>query len=62
MNVRVEVVCVSADGGEHRRHVLTIERQELAMATLGISLAEGKSLLAGVQHFVVAQQVREDRV
>ena len=29
MNVRVEVVCVNADGGEHRRRVLTIERREL---------------------------------
>ena len=60
MNVRVEVVCVSADGGEHRRHVLTIEQRELAMETLGMNLKEGKALLAGVQDFVVAQQVGED--
>ena len=60
MNVRVEVVCVNADGGEHRRRVLTIERRELAIETLGRSLTEGKSLLAGVQDFVVAQQVGED--
>jgi hypothetical protein len=56
----VEVVCANADGDEHRRHVLTIERRELAMETLGMSLTEGKSLLAGVQDFVIAQQVRED--
>jgi hypothetical protein len=48
MNVRVEVVCVNADGGEHRRRVLTIERRELAIETLNRSLTEGKSLLAGV--------------
>ena len=60
MNVRVEVVCVNADGGEHRRRVLTIERPELAIETLNRSLTEGKSLLAGVQDFVVAQQVGED--
>jgi hypothetical protein len=60
MNVRVEVVCVNADGGEHRRRVLTIERRELAIETLNRSLTEGKSLLAGVQDFVVAQQVGED--
>ena len=56
MSVRVEVVCISADGGEQRR-VVTIERQELAMETLGMSLSEGKALLAGVQEFVIAQQV-----
>ena len=60
MNVRVEVVCVNADGGGQRRRVLTIERRELAIETLGMSLAEGKALLAGVQDFVVAQQVGED--
>jgi hypothetical protein len=57
MNVRVEVVCVNADGDEQRRQVLTIERQELAMEMLGMNLKEGKALLAGVQDFVVAQQV-----
>jgi len=56
MNVRVEVVCINADGDEQRRQVLTIERQELAMEMLGMNLKEGKALLAGVQDFVVAQQ------
>jgi transposase-like protein len=40
--------------------VLSIERRELAMETLGMNLSEGKTLLAGVQDFVIAQQVRED--
>ena len=39
--------------------VLTIEARELAMETLGLSLSEGKALLAGVQDVVVAQQVYE---
>jgi len=60
MSVRVEVVCISGDGDEQRQQVLTIERQELAMETLGLSLNEGKALLAGVQDFVVAQQVHND--
>jgi hypothetical protein len=38
MNVRVEVVCINADGDEQRRQVLTIERQELAMEMLGMNL------------------------
>lgn len=60
MNVRVEVVCVGVGGDEVRQPVLTIERPELAMETLGMNLNEGKMLLAGVQDLVVAQQVHED--
>ena len=56
MKVRVEVVSPNADGEEQRRQVLTIERRELAMETLGMNLTESKALLAGVQDFVVAQQ------
>ena len=60
MKVRVEVVSLNTDGEEQRRQVLTIERRELAMETLGMNLTEGKALLAGVQDFVVAQQAREE--
>ena len=49
MKVRIEVVCVSVDGSEEHRQILGIERQELAMETLGMSLAESKALLEGVQ-------------
>ena len=59
MKVRVEVVSLNADGEEQRREVLTIERRELTMETLGMNLTESKALLAGVQDFVVAQQARE---
>ena len=60
MKVRVEVVCLNADGDAQRRQVLAIERRELAMETLGMNLSESKTLLACVQDFVVAEQVRED--
>src|SRR5271169_1611582 len=60
MKVRVEVVCLNAAGDERRRQVLTIERRELMMETLGMNLTEGKALLAGVQDFVVTQQAREE--
>jgi hypothetical protein len=60
MKVRAEVVCLNAAGDERRRQVLTIERRELAMETLGMNLTEGKALLAGVQDFVVTQQAREE--
>ena len=38
------------------KEVLEFERQELAMETLGMSLAEGKAVLTGVQEFVAEQQ------
>src|ERR1700737_2694434 len=60
MKVRVEVVSLNTDGEEQRRQILTIERRELAMETLGVNLTEGKALLGGVQDFVVSQQAREE--
>ena len=43
----MEVVCIAGDDSEPRREVVAIERQELTMETLGLTLAEGKALLAG---------------
>ncbi len=60
MKFRIEVICVSEAGAEERSEVTLIERQELAMETLGLNLAEGKSILEGLQDFVVAQQTAED--
>ena len=60
MKMRVEVITVNADGSEIRSEVLAIERQELSMETLGMSLAESKSLLSHVQDCMVAQQVDKD--
>jgi len=60
MKFRVEVICSDEDGVEQRCDVLEIERKQLAMETLGLSLANGKAILQGVQDFVTAQQVTED--
>jgi hypothetical protein len=51
MKFRIEVICVSENGTEERTKVTAIERQELAMETLGLNLAEGKSILEGLQDF-----------
>lgn len=59
MKFRVEVICLH-DGGEQRCSVMEMERAELAMDTLGLSVAEGKTMLHGVQNFVASQQVQED--
>jgi hypothetical protein len=59
VNVRVELVCIGADGTEQRRDVMEIERAALAMETLGMNLNEGKAVLEGLQKLVVSQQVHE---
>jgi hypothetical protein len=44
MKVRVEVTSLNADGKEQHRQILTIERRELAMETLGVNLTEDKDV------------------
>ena len=60
MNFRFEVVCINDDGEEQRGEVLTMERHQLAMETLGLNLSESRALLERVQDFVVARQAAED--
>jgi hypothetical protein len=60
MRFRVEVIGVNDEGTEQRHGVMEMERRELAMETLGLSLAEGKAILRGVQDFVASQQISED--
>ena len=60
MKMRIEVVTVTTDGSEHRSEVLAVERDELAMETLGMSLAESKSLLEAVQNSRIAAQAGEN--
>ena len=62
MKFRVEVVCISDAGQEHRSDVLEMERRQLAMETLGLNLSESKAMLESVQDFVVARQTAEDLV
>ena len=56
----VKLVSVGAEGEERSTDVMRIARpDDLAdLATLGLSLAEGKRLLAGVQREIVAAQAR----
>lgn len=60
MKFHVEVVCVSDDGDQRRSDIMELERADLAMETLGLNLAEAKSLLEGVQDFITSMQVAED--
>jgi hypothetical protein len=56
----VKLVSIGAEGEERSTDVMRIARpDDLAdLATLGLSLAEGKRLLAGVQREIVAAQAR----
>ena len=60
MKWRVEVVCVDTEGKERRQAILELERQLVAMETLGLNLDESKTLLEGVQKCMANEQVAED--
>lgn len=59
MTFRVDLVYLH-NGSEQRCSVVEMERSELALETLGMSLEEGKAMLHGVQNFMAAKQVTED--
>ena len=54
------MIGLDEDGVEQRSEVLEMEPRQLAMESLGMSLADGKAILQGVQEFVTAQQVSAD--
>src|SRR3954449_3844324 len=56
----VRLVRLGAEGEEHSTDVLQIARPDdlTDLASLGLTLAEGKRLLAGIQQEIVAAQAR----
>jgi hypothetical protein len=56
MKLTVQLVIEPGDGSTVVTEVTSLEREELTDETLGLSLAESKAILAGVQEAVVAQQ------
>jgi hypothetical protein len=56
----VKLVSIGAEGAEHSTEVMRIAKPDdlTDLASLGLSLAEGKRLLAGVQQEIVAAQAR----
>ncbi|MDO9714703.1 hypothetical protein Q7A36_40930, partial [Paracraurococcus sp. LOR1-02] len=56
----VKLVSVGAAGEEHSTEVMQITKPDdlTDLASLGLTLAEGKQLLAGVQREIVAAQAR----
>jgi hypothetical protein len=56
MKLTIQVVMEQADGAKVVTEVTTLERETLTDETLGLTLAESKTLLAGVQEIMAAQQ------
>ncbi len=56
MKLTVQVVIEHGDGSKVVTEVATLERETLTEETLGLSLAESKTILTGVQERMVAQQ------
>jgi hypothetical protein len=56
MKIVVQVIIEPGDGPAVVTEVAHLEREALTDETLGLTLAEGKAILAGVQEAVVAQQ------
>ena len=59
MKLTIQVVIEQADSAKIVTEVMTLERETLTDATLGLTLTESKTLLAGAQEIMVALQVIE---
>jgi len=60
MKVRVQVVIESEAGEAAEVHEIAgVEREELRLDTLGLTLEEAKAVLEGIQHAIVEQQTAE---
>ena len=58
MQVKVQVVTRRDDGEESLHEVTCVERDELTPASLGLSIADSKAILQGMQEVVVEWQMR----
>ena len=57
MKVKVQVITITDDGEESIREVACVERDELTPASLGLSIADSKAILQGIQEVVVEWQM-----
>ena len=58
MQVKVQVVTLTDDGEESLREVACVKRDELTPASLGLSIADSKGILQGIQEVVVEWQMQ----
>ena len=57
MKFKVQVVTMTEEGEESIREVACVERDDLTPASLGVSIAESKTILQGMQEVVVEWQM-----
>ncbi|HYW44456.1 MAG TPA: hypothetical protein VE959_16455 [Bryobacteraceae bacterium] len=55
MKLRLQLVAVSDTGQEQVQEVAQLEREDVAIETLGLTLAEGKLILKKVQECMVQE-------
>jgi len=56
MTFPIRVVAIADDGQEPVHGIPSLQRTELQMETLGLTLAEGKAILSAIQRVVVEAQ------
>jgi hypothetical protein len=56
---RLQLMVVNDSGHEHVHEVARLERDEVAIETLGLTLAEGKLILKRIQESVVQEQIQD---
>ena len=60
MKIRIQIVMEAANGESERiEEIVELERSSLQPETLGLTLAESKTLLQGIQQRMVSEQVAE---
>src|SRR5215813_833934 len=59
MQVKVQVITRRDDGEESLQEVACVERDEITPASLGLSIADSKAILQGIQTVVVEWQMHE---
>ena len=57
MKYTVHVVITTDEGQTETREIACVEREDLTPTTLGLTLAEGKTILKALQEVVVEQQM-----
>ena len=57
MKFTMQVVTLTDDGEESLRDVACVDRDDLTAASLGVSIAESKTILQGIQEVVVEWQM-----
>ena len=59
MNLPIRLVTIADNGPEQVHEIASLQRTELQLETLGLTVAEGKTILREIQRVLVERQVAE---